>query len=312
MFNIAYFKGQPTEYIIKYSAGRVSREGTGLAFFYFRHNTQIVAVPTSSVDANFVFNEVTNNFQEVTIQGQLTYAIQKPKQAAALLNFTIDPLRRTYVSADPEKLARRVSNVVQIETRSEIQKRSLEETLRDAQAIAAEVLRRLREAPALQTMGLELLSVYFLSTRPTPEVAKALEAEYRETLLRKADEAVYARRAAAVDEERKIKEKELASDRTLEEQRRELIVLQGNNARQEAENRGQALELESQYRAKAAAMELAVYRGFDPRTLLAYAMKELGKNAKRIGNLTITPDILANLLNQAPASPSPLPRGGEG
>src|SRR5713226_7908869 len=150
MFDIAYFKGQPTEYIIKYSAGRVSREGTGLAFFYFRHNTQIVAVPTSSVDANFVFNEVTNNFQEVTIQGQLTYAIQKPKQAAALLNFTIDPLRRTYVSADPEKLARRVSNVVQIETRSEIQKRSLEETLRDAQAIAAEVLRRLRGDPTLQ------------------------------------------------------------------------------------------------------------------------------------------------------------------
>ena len=95
------------------------------------------------------------------------------------------------------------------------------------------------------------MSVYFLSTRPTPEVAKALEAEYRETLLRKADEAIYARRAAAVDEERKIKEKELSSDRALEEQRRELIVLQGENAKQEAENRGRALELESQYRAKA-------------------------------------------------------------
>lgn len=297
MFNIGYFKGQPTDYILKYTGGRVAREGAGLAFFYFRHNTQIVAVPTSSVDANFVFNEVTNNFQEVTIQGQLTYRIHAPKQAAAQLNFTIDPVLRKHISSDPERLARRISNVVQIETRSEIQKRSLEETLRDAQAIAAEALERLKQGTALQTMGVELLSVYFLSTRPTPEVAKALEAEYRETLLRKADEAVYARRAAAVDEERKIKEKEMASDRALEEQRRELIVMQGNNATQEAEFRGQALELETQYRAKAAELEMAVYRNTDPRTLLAYAMKELGQNAARVGNLTITTDVLAGLLN---------------
>src|SRR5207244_6703332 len=135
---------------------------------------------------------------------------------------------------------------------------SLEETLRDSQAIAGAVLKRLREASELQPLGAELLSVYFLATRPTPEVAKALEAEYRETLLRQADEAIYARRAAAVDEERKIKEKELDSDKALEDQRRDLIVVQGENARQEAEMRGKALELEAQYKARAAEAQLAV------------------------------------------------------
>ena len=59
MLNIGFFKGQPTEHIIKYSSGRVRREGPGLAFYYFKHNTQIVAVPTSSMDANFVFNART-------------------------------------------------------------------------------------------------------------------------------------------------------------------------------------------------------------------------------------------------------------
>jgi hypothetical protein len=142
--------------------------------------------------------------------------------------------------------------------------------------------------------------VYFLSTRPTPEVARALEADYRETLLRKADEATYARRAAAVDEERKIKEKELNSDKALEEQRSALIVLQGDNARQEAENRGRALELEAQYRTRVTEAELALYRNLEPRLLLAYAMKELGQNSGRIGNLTITTDVLAGLLNQPP------------
>jgi hypothetical protein len=73
MFSIGFFKGQSTEYIIKYVSGRVAREGAGLAFYYLPHNTHIVAVPTSSTDGNFVFNEVTNNFQAVAIQGQFTY-----------------------------------------------------------------------------------------------------------------------------------------------------------------------------------------------------------------------------------------------
>jgi len=35
----------------------------------------------------------------------------------------------------------------------------------------------------------------------------------------------------------------------------------------------------------------------EPRMLLAYAMKELGANAGQIGNLTITTEMLASLLN---------------
>jgi regulator of protease activity HflC (stomatin/prohibitin superfamily) len=302
MFNIGYFKGQPSDYILRYTSGELTREGPGLAFYYFKHNTQIVAVPTGSTDVAFVFNEITNNFQEVTLQGQLTYRIFDPKKAATLLNFTIDPVRSSHVSDAPVKLAGRLSSVVQIETRSEIQRRTLEETLRDAQAIAAQVMSRLRQGqPDLDALGVQLLSVYFLSTRPTPEVAKALEAEYRETLLRKADEAIYARRAAAVEEERKIKERELESDKALEEQRQALIVLQMENALREAEGRGRALEQEAHFRARAAELEVAVYRSLEPRQLLAYALKELGQNAAKVGNLTITTEMLAALLNPHPA-----------
>ena len=47
MIQIGFFKGEPTDYVIKYVSGRVAREGMGLAFFYLRHNTSIVTVPTS-------------------------------------------------------------------------------------------------------------------------------------------------------------------------------------------------------------------------------------------------------------------------
>ncbi len=302
MFGIGYFKGQPTDYIQRYSTGAVRHEGMGLAFYYWRFNTQVVAVPTTSKDVDFVFNEITSNFQEVTLQGQLTYRIHEPKKAAALLNLRIDPDRYTYVTDDLNALAQKISNVVRIETRSEVERRTLAEVLRDSRAIAKEVEQRVREAAVLNPLGVELLSVFFLSARPTPEVAKALEAEYRESLMRQADEAIYARRGAAVDEERKIKEKQLESDKALEQQRQTLIDLQGANALKEAENCGLAMEKEAQYRARSTELELAVLRGFEPRALLAIALRELGKNAGKVGNLSITTELVASLLNHAPTS----------
>ncbi|HEV8062660.1 MAG TPA: SPFH domain-containing protein [Gemmataceae bacterium] len=298
MLNIGFFKGQPTDYVMRYSSGQLVREGPGLAFYYLKHNTQVVAVPTSSRDANFVFNEVTNNFQAVTIQGQFTYRIQNPKQAAELLNFTIDPKTGAYASEDPDRLSQRISNVIQMATRGELQKRSLEEVLRQYEAIAASLSRPIAENRLLEPLGVNLLSVYFVAAKPTPEVAQALEAEYRETLLRKADEAIYARRAAAVQEERKIKENELSSEIALEEQKKKLIDLKGENQLREAENRGKAAELEASHRVAAKKQELALYAGMGPRSVLALAVNELGVNAQRIGNLNLSSEVLASLLTE--------------
>ena len=81
--------------------------------------------------------------------------------------------------------------------------------LGNAASISAEVQEEVRSRDLLAPLGVELLSLNFTSVSPNPEVGKALEAEYRESLLRRADEAIYARRAAAVEEEGKIKSNEL-------------------------------------------------------------------------------------------------------
>ena len=296
MFNIGFFKALPTEYIIRYRAGRVVKVGPGLAFYYLRHNTQIVAVPTSSADGNFVFNEVTQNFQAVTIQGQFTYRITEPQVAAALLNFTMEPGRRSYLSDDPQRLPQRIANVIQMQTREAVQSRSLEDAIRDSQAIAAQVHGAIVAQGLLASLGVELLSVYFLAAKPAPEMSKALEAPYRESLLRRADEATYARRASAVEEERKIKQSELNTEVSLEEQRQQLIHLQAANALREAESRGHAYEMEESYRAGALQRELEIFKTMDARLVLALGLRDLGQNAEKIGNLNITPEILSALL----------------
>lgn len=296
MFGIGYFKAQPTEFVRKVAGGGVKREGQALSFYYLKRRTSIVIVPVSSADAAFVFNEQTGNYQAVTIQGQLTYRIVEPRRTMDMLNYVIDPKRRVHVTQDPERLEQRIVVAVQMETRRQVEGKSLEEVLGNAASISAEVQEEVRSRALLAPLGVELLSLNFTSVSPNPEVGKALEAEYRETLLRRADEAIYARRAAAVEEEAKIKSNELEGEISLARERERLIDLEAANDRKVSQAWGERRELEAGFTARASEMELVPYRDLDPRKVLALAMRDIGNNADKVGNLNITSEVLADLL----------------
>jgi hypothetical protein len=293
MLNIGFFRGQPNEYVAKYVAGRLVAEGPGLAFYYLKHKTQIVVVPTTSADGHFVFNEVAGDFQEITLQGQFVYRISDPKRAAEALNFALDMRTRQYVADPREGLVQRIANVIQTRVRDQVRSRPLEEALQTAQETADAVNAEIAGGNLLGGMGITLLGIHVVAARPTPEVATALAAEYRESLLRKADEAIYARRADAVQQERKIKENELNNNIALEEQRRTLIDLEGANLQRQAEFEGLALERRAVSRAKAIELEAAaraegleaagrVAGELDALKILALGLHELSASADRL------------------------------
>ncbi|TFG18673.1 MAG: membrane protease subunit, stomatin/prohibitin [Promethearchaeota archaeon] len=284
---VKYFKGEPAQFIIKYHGKKIKKAGRGISFFYAGYKTNIVAIPSQTKDSHFIFNEVTNNYQAISLQGHYTYKIRDPKKMASLLDYSIDPISKTYKTTDPEKLELRITNVVQMATRSEIEKLDLEDALKISMTLADTVVGKVRDVPVMDEMGIELLGVTFNSIKPTPEISKALEAEFREKLQKKADEAIYARRAAAVEQERAIKENELNNQIALEEKRKTLIELEGNNLVQDAE-----------FKSKAEELQLAPYKVLSAKQLLALAMKDMANNAGRIGNLTITSEILAQLLKE--------------
>jgi len=120
MFGLRFIKTEPTQYVIQYQNGTAVREGAGLAFWHFAPSSSLVLVPTASVNDPFIFPLVTSDFQEVTVQGQITYRIAEPRRTAALLNFTLDRKGR-YVSEDPQKLSTRVIDRVQVAMRAEVQ-----------------------------------------------------------------------------------------------------------------------------------------------------------------------------------------------
>ena len=283
---INYFKGEPNQYVIRYKNGRITKHGEGMDFWYLPYNTSISIVSIVSQDALFIFNESTANFQEVAIQGQLTYRIEAPLDAAKYMDFSIDPKTCDYRTKDVEKLNQRVINAVQLHTRKGMNNISLEQALTSAKELSNQVLESVRDETSLKKLGIVVEGLYFTSITPSPEMQKALEAEYREGLQRNADKAIYDRRSAAVEEERKIQQREMETEIELEEQRKQLVEMQ-------AENNLKLAEAE----AKADEMKLDPYGNLAPQALVGLALKEFAGNAGRIGNLNITPDMLSQIVN---------------
>jgi hypothetical protein len=333
MFGINYIKFDAMTYVIEYRHGRVVREGKGLSFFYYAPTTSITAVPLGSKDIQFIFSETTRDFQTVTVQGQITYTIADPRQLAEMLDFTLTG--RQVNDDNFEKLDLRLNNEAQTSASAFIQGLDLKETLRSAQTISERIHNGLRSSNAVKILGVEILSVDVLAVRPTPEMAKALETETRESLQRDADQAIYARRNFAVEQERRIRESELnteiavqekkkqinekqaeikvmeaentrklremniAADLAVETQKTTLIDMQTENERKVADARGYMLE-----------KTLAPYKALDWKTLMAvnsgklsavdniaFAFRELAENSDKIGTLNITPDLLESVIN---------------
>lgn len=333
MFGIKFIKFDSMTFVMQYKHGIVKREGKGLSFYYYAPTSSITAIPLGSKDIQFIFNETTKDFQTITIQGQITYKIENPKQLADSLDFTLDNNHR-YKDDNFEKLNQRLNNEAQTSTSSFIQGLTLKEALRSAKAISEKINDGLKASNSTKILGVEVLSVDVLAVRATPEMAKALETETRESLQKEADQAIYERRNFAVEQERKIKESEMSTeiavqekkkqinekqaeikikeaenerllremkisaDVSIEEQKTKLIEMQVENEKKQADSKGYTLD-----------KTLKPYKEMDWKTLMAlnsngvsaldnigFAFRELAENTEKIGTLNITPDFLETVI----------------
>ena len=334
MFGIRFIKVQPTTYLLVYQKGRLVREGTGLAFFYYGPTSSLVAIPTASSEVPFIFEETTADYQKVTIQGQITYRVVDAKKLAALMNFTLAPNGQSYASDDPEKLPQRLINIVNVQARAQVQRLPLRQAVRESDALVEGLRPTLMASPEIAALGLEILGFSILAIKPTPETARALEAETREQLLKEADDAIFRRRNAAVENERSIKENELntenavelkkrqiretkmdadravqekqrllreaemAASVALEQKKQELVELTALNAKAEAEARAYGIEatMKALGTGDARILTALANAGMKPEQLIAVAFQEIAGRADKIGQLNISPDLLRELM----------------
>jgi hypothetical protein len=339
MLGIRFIKVGPTEFVLQYRRGQVVREGAGLSFLYYAPTTSLVLIPVGSVDVPFIFEEVTADFQLVTVQGQITYRVADPKKLSQVMNYTLSANGRDYVSEDPKKLPQRLINHAQVLTRGSLKLLPLREALGRSDTFVSSLRDGLQEADAIRSLGIEILGLSILAIKPTPDTARALEAEARERILREADEAIYARRNSAVEQERAIKENELntevaienkkrqireaqmdaekavqekrrelqeaemAAKIALEEKNKELVLLATANEREQADTK--AYEIAAMMKAFSATdpktIQALASVGMDPAQLVAQAFRSLAEGADKIGQLNVSPDLLRELLGRESA-----------
>ncbi len=334
MFGLRFIKFQPSDYVLKYKNGKIVKEGAGISFRYYAPATSIVVVPVGSVDESFIFEEVTSDFQTVTVQGQIIFRIVEPKKITKLLNYTLNMRGRGYISDDPQKLPQRVINIVRVLTKKTLEGLQLKDAIKSSEVLAQEILSEIRQNEEINLLGIEILGLSILAILPNKETSRALEAQVREQILKKADEAIYERRNASIEQERRVKENEfnteiavenkkkqvretqLEAERAvqhkqnllkeeklnfetlLEEKRKDFIELTVQNAKAEAD--AKAYELSAVMKAlegiDPTIIQSLASIGMQPNKLIAMAFQGLAEKADQIGQLNITPDLLEKLM----------------
>jgi len=328
-------KADPNQFVIHYSKGKKKKVGTGICFWYFTPTSTIVKVPINSIDEPFIFEEVTADFQEVTVQGHLTYKISDPARAAEVLDFSLNA-RGFYKSKDPEKPSKRLLNSVKVYLQEELQTKSLKDVLKGTERLTEIVRDRLKKNSTAENLGLEVLDFNILALKANPETMRALEATIREEILKKADEARYDRRNASVEQERAIKENEfnteiavekkqqevqetklaakrklqsqnfvvqqekVAAEIDLEEKNKELVTLQVLNDKEKADSQAYSLNamLKAYEKIDPKKIQALAMMKMDSHQLIANAFNELAENAGKIGELNISPELLNQLMKK--------------
>jgi len=333
MIMFKYIKFDSMDYVIHYQNGKIKREGKGLAFFYFAPNSSIVNIPLKSSDLSFVFREVTSDFQDLIVQGQLTFKVSEPLKLATQLDFTVDENKR-HRSNDFEKLTQRILSEAQTATSGYVHSLGITTVLSKQVEIEKMLLDGLTNSKVLEVLGVEIQGVNILSVKANPEMSRALEAKIREELQTDADKAIYDRRNFAVEQERKIRESELNTEIAVEEKQKQIVEKKMETDLVKSDNKRKLKEMEmateisveeknielikmktendkkeadaKEYMLKAI---MNVYKNVDWKILtalngknvsaadnIALAFRELASNSTKIETLNITPDLLESLL----------------
>ena len=349
MLGIRFIKSQPTVHLMQFKKGRIVRQGAGQSFYYYAPTSTVVAIPVASADHPFMLTLVTADFQSVTVQGQVTYRVQDPKLTASLMDFSLLPNGKGYASEDPGLLGDRVGIHAEVVIQQKVQGLGLKEALLSSAVIASHTETVLRAHREIAALGIEVLGVSIVAVKPTPDIARALEAESREANLKAADDAIYLRRMASVENERAIRENELdtevavqqkqrqidetkmaakaalmrtqnelrteqmSSDISLEEKRKEFVSGQAANRRTLADAEGHRLQVVMQalQAADPRIVQALAATGMQPAQLIAQAFGGIADKADKIGQFNMSSELLQSLLlSGVPVVDSAAARGG--
>ena len=323
---LRHLRAEPASHVLGYRGGMLRREGPGRSFWFRAINTAIAEVPIDDRELPFLFHVRSADFQELTVQGVITFRVVDPQRVARRIDFAIDLDTGRWTQTPLEQLAGLVMQLAQQFVIDELVKRDVRRILADGVApIRAHIAAGLAAEAALADLGIEVVAVRVAAVAPTSELEKALRQPTREAIQQDADEATFRRRALAVESERAIAENELQNRIELARREEDLVAREGANARRRAEEQAAAAMVEAQaaderdalaairrastidevdgarLRIDAERARIEAELGTD--VLLALAARELAGQLGQIEHLTVTPDMLTPVLARLNGGP---------
>lgn len=318
---LSHLRAEPSQHILRYRRGRLVSNGRGLAFWFRPLHAAVASIPGEDLDIPFLFHGRSKDYQEVNVQGVVTYRVVDPVRVAERVDFSIDLASGMHRHKPLERIAGAITELVQQLTTDFLATGALQNLLTSGcEQIRQRVDTGLRGDSGVADMGISLVAVRVSLVSPSAEVEKALRVPVREAIQQSADEATFRRRAQAVEKERAIQENELQNKIELSKREQQLIEQKGTNdrrrvadeaesarivaegqaARHEMEAKAQAMGIRAVEEARVVAERerMLIYREFPPERLMALAVQELAGKLNSIGPITITPDNVGSILRQ--------------
>jgi len=252
---VRHLRSDATAFVLHFEGGALRREGRGLSFFFVPHAASVAEVPSDDREMPFLFHGRSADFQDVAVQGVVTYRVADPRRLAERVDFTIDLSRGLHLHQPLERLQLLLSQLAEQYAWTLVARTPIREVLAEGSERIRERIEQGFATAPLAEMGLAVVSVRIGSVRPAPDVEKALEAPARERIQQQADEAAFARRALAVEKERAIQENELKNQIELTKRQEELIAQKGQNARRQAREEAESGRIAAEAKAQRGGIE---------------------------------------------------------
>ena len=246
-----HLRSEPSRHVLHWSRGRLERSGRGLAYWFRPLSASVAEVPCDDRELSFLFHGRSADFQDVTVQGVLTWRVVDPELVASRVDFSVDLASGRWLEEPLERLGEVLSNRAQQHAWDAIAAGEVRALLeRGVEPVRERIRAGLGTAPEIAGLGIEIVGVSVSKISPTSELERALQVPANERIQQQADEATFRRRALAVEKERAIEENELQNRIELATREADLIAQRGGNqqraAREEAEAQRIAVEAESE------------------------------------------------------------------
>jgi regulator of protease activity HflC (stomatin/prohibitin superfamily) len=304
---VRHVRSNPNSYMLHYRRGKIVRAAPGIAFWAWPLSDSIIEVPTDDRDLTLVIHGRSSDYQDVTVQGILTYRTADPARLAGRVDFSLDLASGTYIAEPITRVEVLLSQLAQEEVLRYLARTPIRELLSDGIArLRQAVDAALAAAPQVPEFGLTVSGVRITGVRPNPDLEKAIEAPVRERIKQESDEAAFARRALAVEKERAIAENELQSRIELARREQQLIEQEGANSKRKATDAAESSQIAAG--AEAARVEkvegarqqvesnrLNALQESSSAVLATVAATAFAEHITSIDNLQITPDLLSSL-----------------